>query len=85
METPFVIRVPLVPGVTDTDENLAGIAQIVSQLPRRVRVELLPYNQGARGKYAACGMEWRPGFDEAAEPQPDLNNFNDLNVEVILA
>lgn len=84
-ETPFVIRVPLVPGVTDTDGNLTCIARIVSALPRRVRVELLPYNRGARGKYAACGMEWRPGFDDLVEAQPNLKSFNNLNVEALLA
>jgi pyruvate formate lyase activating enzyme len=30
---PFIVRVPLVPGVTDTDENLAGIAQAVENMP----------------------------------------------------
>lgn len=84
-KTPFVIRVPMIPGVTDTDENLAGIANIVSALPRKVRVELLPYNRGARGKYAACGMEWRPEFDDSAEAQPNLKNFNKLKVEALLA
>ena len=84
-EIPFLIRVPMVPGVTDTSENLAGIARIVSALPRNVPVELLPYNRGARGKYAACGMKWRPGFDEAAEPRPDLKVFQEMNVEASLA
>ena len=85
MATPFIIRVPMVPGVTDTDENLSGVAGIVSRLPRKPRVELLPYNRGARGKYAACGMEWRPGFDETAEPQPGLKHFLNKNVEVSFA
>ena len=85
MKTPFLIRVPLVPGVTDTEENLDGIARIVSALPRRVRVELLPFNRGARGKYPACGMEWKPGFDDTAETQPDLKRFFNHNVEAILA
>jgi len=83
--TPFIIRVPMVPGVTDTDENLSGIAGIVSGLPRRVPVELLPYNRGARGKYAACRMEWKPGFDDLAEPHPNLKHFSNLNVEALLA
>jgi pyruvate-formate lyase-activating enzyme len=39
--TPFVIRVPLVPGVTDTDENLCAIARRVSAPPGRPRVEFL--------------------------------------------
>ena len=38
--------------------------------PGGPRVELLPYNQAAGGKYAACGLEWRPEYDET-RPVPD--------------
>lgn len=85
LETPFIIRVPLVPGVTDTDENLCAIARHVSALPRRPRVELLPYNRAAGGKYAACGMEWRPSYDETAATNASLKPFHELNLEASLA
>lgn len=85
MGKPFVIRVPLVPGVTDTDENLQGIARLVSGLElmgdsrggpgARPPVELLPYNRAAGGKYAACGMSFRPGFDESQAPNPNTACF----------
>ena len=81
---PFVIRVPLVPGVTDTDENLRAIAARVGALPARPRVELLPYNRAAGGKYAACGLEWRPAFHESAPLNANLKPFEDLNVEALL-
>jgi pyruvate formate lyase activating enzyme len=48
---PFVIRVPLVPGVTDTDENLAPIAGTIKGLSGMLRVDLLPYNRAAGAKY----------------------------------
>jgi pyruvate formate lyase activating enzyme len=83
--TPFVVRVPLVPGVTDTDENLGAIASRVSRLPGHPRVELLPYNRAAGGKYAACGLEWHPEFDETAAPRACLRPFSKLNVEASLA
>jgi pyruvate formate lyase activating enzyme len=81
---PFVIRVPLVPGVTDTDENLRAIAAHVSALPARPRVELLPYNRAAGGKYAACGLEWRPAYNENAPIKANLRPFEDLKVEASL-
>ena len=34
LDVPYVIRVPLIPGVTDTDKNLSDIADIVYELPR---------------------------------------------------
>ena len=84
LEIAFVIRVPLVPGVTDTDENLHAIARHVRALPGRSRVELLPFNRAAGGKYAACGLEWRPEFDETAAPNANLRIFQELQVEASL-
>jgi pyruvate formate lyase activating enzyme len=51
MDKPFVVRVPLVPGVTDTNQNLASIVQILCGLSGLMRVDLLPYNKAAGSKY----------------------------------
>lgn len=77
----YVIRVPLVPGVTDTDANLRAIARHVRRLPGPPRVELLPYNRAAGGKYAACGLEWRPEYDETVPCRTDLTPFDELQVD----
>ena len=61
---PYVIRVPLVPGVTDTDDNLAAIARAVAGLPGLLEVNLLSYNRAAGAKYAAAGILFKPGYDE---------------------
>jgi pyruvate formate lyase activating enzyme len=79
---PFVVRVPLVPGVTDTKANLSAIAATVQNLPGLQRVELLAYNRAAGGKYAACGLSWKPDFDENQIPNPQCEFFSDLNIEV---
>lgn len=49
-------RVPLIPGITDTDENLNGIADIVTGLGFD-RIGLLPYNPLWISKRAELGME----------------------------
>ncbi len=82
---PFVARVPLVPGVTDTNENLTAIAAAVASQRTLVRVELLPYNRAAGGKYAACGMTYRPGFDEDRAPNADVRPFRRAGIEVRVA
>lgn len=62
--TPYMIRVPLVPGVTDTDANLSAIAATVRGLAGLVEVNLLPYNRAAGAKYEAAGLRFQPDYDE---------------------
>lgn len=84
METPFIIRIPLVPGVTDTEKNLGAIATHLSLLPRKPRVELLPYNRAAGAKYAACDMEWHPHYREDRPVNTRLELFRNMDVEASL-
>lgn len=60
---PFVIRVPLIPGVNDTEENLTATARLLQDAERLEKVELLPYHQTAGAKYTMLGMEYQPDFD----------------------
>jgi pyruvate formate lyase activating enzyme len=82
---PFVIRVPLVPGVTDTDGNLASIARTVSGLPGLVRVDLLPYNRSAGSKYQYSGMEFKPEYDETRPLNINVALFEQSGVKVLVA
>ena len=51
---PFLFRVPLIPGITDTEENLRAISRIVEDAP----VELLKYNPFAGAKYDTVGLTY---------------------------
>ena len=82
---PFVIRVPLIPGVTDADENLAGIADLARQMPGGAPVDLLPYNRAAGAKYAAAGRAFRPGYDENQPVKINLALFESAGVKVRVA
>jgi pyruvate formate lyase activating enzyme len=79
--TPFVARVPLVPGVTDTPENFAGIANAVKDLAMCRGVDLLPYNLAAGGKYAACGMEFKPTWDDNVDVNKDTSIFTRAGID----
>ncbi|SPF68982.1 activating enzymes, group 2 [Propionibacterium ruminifibrarum] len=46
-----IVRTPLIPGVTATDENIAGIAGFITDLYPDVHYELLNYNPLAIAKY----------------------------------
>ena len=69
------VRVPLIPGVTDTEANLADIFWFMKRtgLPS---VALLPYNPSAGAKYEWLGMT----YDIEGEPQDQeqLNGFVDM-------
>ncbi len=45
------VRTPLIPGITDSPENIAGIARFISSIYPDVRYELLNYNPLAAAKY----------------------------------
>lgn len=52
-ECDLLLRVPLIPGFTATEENLRGIGKLIAALPRRIPVEVLNYNPMCREKYDA--------------------------------
>ncbi|MEN6405071.1 MAG: radical SAM protein [Thermoguttaceae bacterium] len=85
LSTPYIVRVPMTPGVTDARANLTAMAEFLRDRPNLQRVELLPYNRAAGGKYAAAGMAFEPGFDETQAARPDLTVFKTCGVPAVLA
>lgn len=73
--TPFIIRVPLIPGINDSDENLSETAGLLAGAKNLVQVELLPYNKLTGAKYKALGREYNPPFDESKEPNINQEYF----------
>jgi pyruvate formate lyase activating enzyme len=69
LDVQVVIRIPLIPGVTDTIQNMSAIAQIIHEIPGLLRVDLLPYHRLAGAKYPLLGLEYQPGIDESQAPQ----------------
>ena len=67
---PYVIRIPLIPTLTDTEENIRGIAALLKDLPNLERVELMPCNPYTAAKYSWVGMECSVR-DIAAPLKPD--------------
>lgn len=52
------VRIPLIPGYTDSDENLADIARYVAIRNKRATLELLNYNPLAKSKYTSLQQEY---------------------------
>ena len=66
-----IFRTPLIPGITDTDENLAAIAGFIGNS----RIELLPYNALAPSKYKSVGREYTDRIDASLSRAPDISIF----------
>jgi pyruvate formate lyase activating enzyme len=81
---PYVIRVPLVPGVTDTNQNLLDIVQTVRGMPGMLRVELLPYNKAAGSKYQYAGMPFTTDYDETQELNLNTQLFDQADIKVAI-
>ncbi len=80
---PFITRTPLIPGVTDTEENLRGIASYLHSLGVK-EIELLPYNQYAGSKYSWLARDYRPDFDPDALYQYRPEIFADYKIKATL-
>ena len=78
----FVTRVPLIPTVTDTKENLKAIAEFLVENGVHY-VEVLPYNKMAGSKYAMVLRSYEPGFDESVEVNIGEEIFHSYGVQVV--
>lgn len=79
---PFTIRIPLIPGITDTEKNLTDSAQLASSLKNVEAIHLLPYNEIAGAKYSSLGRCWDPPYDETAKVNTSVAEFSKRGLEV---
>lgn len=80
----FVLRVPLIPGVNDTKENMMAVRDLLADASNLKRVELLRYNKMAGAKYGMVGMTYKPSFYTEAEPQYHTEILTDAGIEVLV-
>jgi len=57
-ETPVWVRVPVISGVNDTQENMTALRDFLSGLPAVKRLDLLAYHNLGAGKHASLGEEY---------------------------
>lgn len=74
-DTPFILRLPVIPGVNDCSEHFERAAELVRDAKALVRVDILPYQRAAGAKYGMVGMRYDPGIDEARVPDIDTAPF----------
>jgi len=54
----LVIRLPLIPGYNDTEENVRRTAEFAHKLPGVEEINLLPYHRLGESKYARLGRKY---------------------------
>lgn len=77
---PFVIRIPLIPGVNDNNDNFISIAKFLYGAGSLIKVELLPYHRTAGAKYHRVGRVYEPGFDEDRKVHASTRIFSDYGI-----
>jgi pyruvate-formate lyase-activating enzyme len=77
---PHIFRTPLIPNITDTEENLTKISQIIGS----DKIELLPYNTLAGAKYRGVGRTFTDKINEklagAYDPDKIISLFENAKI-----
>jgi pyruvate formate lyase activating enzyme len=80
----FIVRIPLIPGVNDTEENMKQVLSLVREARSLIKVELLPYHKTAGAKYEMIGEKYNPLFDTELSPEVyDVFNDNNIKMELL--
>jgi len=77
----FTARIPLIPRVNDSPENLASTAEFLSPAKGFVKVEILPYNPFAGAKYESVGLVHVPRFHPETKAFFDGSFFDKQGIE----
>ena len=82
----IIIRVPIVPGYTDSAQNIKSTAEFLSRLKSVERVDLLAYHEYGGIKYRQLGREYKlhiqPPTEEHMNDIKDTFERQGLNVQL---
>jgi len=79
-KTPFIIRIPVIPGVNDNANHYRAVAEMIAGATALIRVELLPYHVTAGAKYTMLGKAYSPGFDTNQAIYLNLDIFTQYGI-----
>ena len=88
LNIPFIVRTPLIPDVTDREENIEQIADYIKDLKNLVRYEILNFNPLGEGKYKSLNKtnyfeKERPLCGEKLEKLKKIAEEKGITVKVI--
>lgn len=79
-DTPFILRMPIIPGVNDNPEHFETAAALMQGAKALQRIDVLPYQRAAGAKYEMVDMHYQPDFDESADPRFFLSVFEQSGI-----
>ena len=73
----LIIRIPLIPDITDTQENLSAISNYLIKFNNITRIDLLPYNKLSEDKYRRLNEKSKMGNIETQSESrlADIKSF----------
>ena len=66
MDLDIIIRMPLLPGINDDDENIDKTGRFIAALPGVRKIDILPYHDFQKTKYSKFAIPYRA--EEIASP-----------------
>lgn len=79
-DTPFILRMPIIPGVNDNRAHFEYAASLVHNASSLVRVDLLPYQPAAGAKYEMVNRVYTPTFDGSILPHMFSEVFQEKRI-----
>ena len=87
MDLDIIIRMPLLPGINDDDENIDKTGRFIAALPGVRKIDILPYHDFQKTKYSKFAIPYRaeaiasPSNQQVAAVVERLEDFG-LNVTI---
>jgi pyruvate formate lyase activating enzyme len=76
-KVPIYIRIPVIPGYNDSEENIKATCEFVRNLPSLVEVDLLPVHHLGKARYESLNRVY-PIADVLLMPEAKLQTLKDL-------
>jgi pyruvate formate lyase activating enzyme len=70
----IILRIPVIPGYNDNDENIEATGEFAASLKGISRIDILPYNRGGQEKAARLTTRIEPFYAET----PDEDKMNSI-------
>lgn len=74
----ILVRIPLIPGMTATEDNISAIARFVVKVRSDIPIELINYNPLAINKYSLLGVDYCVDAETTSFSSAEMTHFYDL-------